>query len=218
MRALVVFESMFGNTRTIAEAVADGLATELRVDLLEVGTAPTDLDEDIQALVVGAPTHAFGLSRPGSRMNAAEQVSGPLVSRGIGVREWLSSLRPGPAGVPATAFDTRVARPRLPGSAAAAAAKRLRQLGFTLVAPAASFYVTGVLGPLVEGEAERAKQWGATLASLVITSAPRRQGSSVADAVPGAGSGPPPRAPEKSRRGGQPIPRSQLMPSTIHST
>lgn len=99
------------------------------------------------------------MSRPGTRHDAAKQASDGLVSTGIGLREWLARLQRR-TGVAAAAFDTRVSRPRLPGSAARAAEKRLRQLGFRVVAPAASFYVEGTLGPLLEGERERARRWG----------------------------------------------------------
>ena len=159
MRALVVFESMFGNTQVVAEAVADGLAGRMQVDAVEVGDAPTELGDDVALLVVGGPTHAFGMSRPSTRQDAATQATAGLVSAGIGLREWLADLH-GPAGVAAAAFDTKVSRPRLPGSAARAAEKRLRRLGFRVVAPAASFYVEGTRGPLLEGERERARRWG----------------------------------------------------------
>lgn len=159
MRALVVFESMFGNTQEVAEAIADGLSGRMQVELVEVGAAPADVGDEVALLVVGGPTHAFGMSRPGTRQDAARQASDGLVSRGIGLREWLARLQRR-TGVAAAAFDTRVSRPRLPGSAARAAEKRLRQLGFRVVAPAASFYVEGTLGPLLEGEWERARRWG----------------------------------------------------------
>ena len=58
MHALVVFESMYGNTRAIAEAIADGLSTRMRVEVQEVGVAPEVIDDDVALLVVGAPTHA----------------------------------------------------------------------------------------------------------------------------------------------------------------
>jgi hypothetical protein len=86
------------------------------------------------------------------------------VSHRLGLREWLTTVR-GPAGVAAAAFDTRISKPRLPGSAARAAEKRLRRLGFRIVAPAASFYVDGTSGPLLEGEQQRARRWGESIAS-----------------------------------------------------
>ena len=85
MRALVVYESMFGNTQTIADAIAGGLAQRMRVDAVEVGSAPATLDDDVTLLVVGGPTHAFGMSRPRTRQDAATQTPDGLVSTGIGL-------------------------------------------------------------------------------------------------------------------------------------
>ncbi|HLM17565.1 MAG TPA: flavodoxin family protein, partial [Acidimicrobiia bacterium] len=65
--AMVVYESMFGNTRAVAEAIADSLARHFdRVDVLEADVAPLTLD-GVSLVVVGAPTHAFGMSRPSTR-------------------------------------------------------------------------------------------------------------------------------------------------------
>jgi flavorubredoxin len=164
MRALVVYESMFGNTELIADAIAGGLSERIRVDAVEVGVAPATVDEDVALLVVGGPTHAFGMSRPQTRQDAARQATAGLVSGGMGLREWLATLQ-GRAGIAAATFDTRISRPRLPGSAARAAEKRLRRLGFRVIAPAQSFYVEGTLGPLLGGEKERARRWGETLGS-----------------------------------------------------
>ncbi|GAA3560420.1 flavodoxin family protein [Nonomuraea rosea] len=165
MEALVVYESMYGNTRQIAEAVADGLATRMRTMVAEVGSAPGLVGEEVGLLVVGGPTHAFSMSRASTRQSAAQQATGPLVSRGDGVREWLGALRTSSAALGSAAFDTRIAKPRMPGSAARGVARRLRRLGIRAVAPAASFYVTGTKGPLVDGELDRAKRWGERLAA-----------------------------------------------------
>jgi hypothetical protein len=165
MRALVVYESMFGNTRTIADAVALGLSLWLDADVVEVGEAPTALPGDVGLLVVGGPTHAFGMSRPGTRREAAGQAENPVVSAGVGLREWLAGVRVGATDIAAATFDTRVRKPHLPGSAAAAAAKRLRRLGFRVVARPESFYVDGKFGPLLSGEPERARRWAEGLGS-----------------------------------------------------
>jgi hypothetical protein len=114
----------------------------------------------VDLLVVGGPTHAFGMSRPGTRQSAAQQAERGLVSARIGLREWLGTLPESSGRVAVATFDTRIAKPRLPGSAAAAAEKRLRRLGFRLVVPSKSFYVEGTTGPLVDGEPERARRWG----------------------------------------------------------
>jgi hypothetical protein len=130
MRARVVFESMFGNTQVIAQAVADGLAESMNVDVEEVGSAATEIAGDVELLVVGGPTHAFGLSRERTRESAAEQAVGGVVSPGEGLREWLSAVTGGSRAIAAAAFDTRIDKPRMPGSAAHGAEKRLRRMGF----------------------------------------------------------------------------------------
>jgi hypothetical protein len=168
MRALVVYESMFGNTREIAGAVADGLRARLAVDLVEVGAAPAVLPDDVALLVVGGPTHAHGMSKPESRADSAKRAGDRLVSRGIGVREWLESLHGGSSRVAAAAFDTRIKGPELLwGSASKGAAKRLKALGFRVIAGPESFLVEGPTGPvfdrLVDGEVERARRWGERL-------------------------------------------------------
>ena len=172
MRALVVYESMFGNTRSVAEAVAAGLESGLPVAAVEVGSAPAVLPEDVGLLVVGGPTHAFGMSRPGTRESAAGQTDQPLVSAGAGIREWLAAVqldRLARTGEPvaAAAFDTRIDKPRLPGSAARGAEKLLRRRGFTVATRAVSFYVTGSApSQLRPGELEQARRWGEQLAAL----------------------------------------------------
>lgn len=164
MSALVVFESMFGNTQQIADAVTEGLARHLPVEQVEVAAAPAIIGDDVELLVVGGPTHAFGLTRPGTRTSAAQQAQDGLISTGIGLREWLGTLPKGSSDMAVACFDTRISKPRLPGSAAAAAEKRLRRLGFRVLARSQSFFVEGTIGPLVRGERERARRWGEDLA------------------------------------------------------
>lgn len=165
MRALVVYESMYGNTRSVARAVATELSEHMDTDVMEVGDAPEVIGQDVDLLVVGGPTHAFGMSRESTRQDAAKQGSEPLVSRKFGMREWLERLSVTP-DLAAAAFDTKVSKPRLPGSAARAAAKRLRKLGCHLVTRPQNFYVDGSLGPLTEGEIERARGWADQLAGV----------------------------------------------------
>lgn len=165
MEALVVVESVFGNTRAVADAVAAGLGGRMDVRTADVATAPDEL-HGVDLLVVGGPTHAFGMTRASTRRSAAEQSGGAVPVADTGIREWLDRL---PAGTcPAATFDTRADRPRLPGSAAAAAARRLRRQGHRVLARPESFRVTGTRGPLVDGELERARQWGDALAAQLV--------------------------------------------------
>ena len=165
MRTLIVFESMFGNTRTIAEAVAETLAMDGQVDLVDVAAAPSVLGAGVDLVVVGVPTHAFGLSRPDTRRSAVEKGAG--AEPALGVREWLTTLAAASAATGAATFDTRIARPRLPGSAARAAHRRLARRGFQMVAGPMSFWVTGTAGPIRPGELERAHRWAYQLGAAV---------------------------------------------------
>src|SRR5262245_53483993 len=116
MRALIVVESMFGNTQTIARQVAAGLRRGMTVDIRTVADAPTQLPPEVDLLVVGGPTHALGMSRRSTRQDAVKR--GALVAPTRGIREWLEGLEHLQRGTLVTAFDTRIAKPRVPGSAA----------------------------------------------------------------------------------------------------
>jgi hypothetical protein len=166
MRALVVFESMFGNTEVIARAIGEGLGERFDVSVVEVGSAPDRLPDDVGMLVAGGPTHAFGMTRASTREDAVKQ-AGPdgVVSRGRGLREWLDGLQPSP-GLPAATFDTHIDKP-FPGSASGSARRKLRAHGFD-VRGAESFHVVDTRGPLADGETARARAWGAQLAGRLV--------------------------------------------------
>lgn len=173
MRALVVYESMFGNTQTIAEAIADGVRKHCVVEIVEVSDAPLYIGGDFDLVIAGGPTHMFGMSRPASRSDAAQQAGRPLVSRGGGIREWLDEVSLEGIAAAAT-FDTRMAEPRwlhLVGSAAGKIEKHMRRLGFIVVARGEHFHVSGIQGPLVTGEIQRAREWGYMVATTLVAPA-----------------------------------------------
>ena len=162
MRTAVVCESWFGNTRKVGEAIAHELGQHGEALQLSVDDPAPPL-EQIDLLVVGAPTHVHGLSSAMSRRSALEQ-RGEGGEAGSGVRGWLRALPPGD-GLRAAAFDTRIEKsPILVGSAARGIAKRLEHRGFTLVATPESFFVLDAEGPLKDGELARAADWAASLA------------------------------------------------------
>jgi hypothetical protein len=166
MKALVVYESMFGNTERVARAVAAGLGRHMSVDLCEVSQAQRATHGPVDLVVVGGPTHAFSMSRQSTRADAVRQGAGGSPSTGI--REWLERLPFGPRSETVATFDTRVKKVRhLPGSAARKADRIARAHGYSPAIARASFYVSGVSGPLVPGEVDRAQDWGAELAQLV---------------------------------------------------
>jgi hypothetical protein len=177
MRALVVYESMFGNTRQVAEAIGVGLAREAEVRVVPVGEIEPHRLALVDLLVVGGPTHAWGLSRPSTRENAAQQAARPertltLETRatGVGLREWLPTLPDGcqpEDRCAVAAFDTRVQMPSmLTGRASRKIAHLLRQHGGVLAARPESFLVTRA-NDLVPGELERAQAWGAELGASI---------------------------------------------------
>jgi Flavodoxin domain len=178
MKALVVFESMFGNTEAIARAIAAGLAESMDVEVFEVSQAAAPVTDAVDLIVVGGPTHAFSLSRPSTRAEAIDH-GATHGEQNLGLREWLARLRRGPHSELVAVFDTRVERARrYPGSAAKRAAKVVHQLGY---APAGSqsFFVMDTPGPLLPGELTRAEAWGARLASDITV---RASGSPVLQA------------------------------------
>jgi hypothetical protein len=157
---------MFGNTRAIAEVIGDALADRFRVQVVDVASAPAVV-EDVDVLVGGGPTHAFGMSRPGTRSGAVDKGATGPVERGV--REWLANVTIGTAPALAAGFDTRVRSP-LAGSARRPITRRLRRLGLRVAKPA-SFVVTGTAGPLAAGELEAARRWASTLATTPMVAA-----------------------------------------------
>lgn len=173
MKAVIVYESMFGNTEAFARVVAEALSDAgADVRVTDVRSASCDDLAGSALLVVGAPTHAFSMSRPTTRHDAVKQ-GADAAREVLGVREWLATLDgafPSREDRPAAAvFDTRVEKVRrLPGSAARRAGRVLRAQGFRLVAEPVSFYVDDTVGPPSPGEVDRARGWTAELAHVVL--------------------------------------------------
>jgi len=173
MRVAVVYESMFGSTRLVAEAIAKGLTAGTDVRVMGVADAP-DAFDGFDLVIVGGPTHAWGMSWPSTRRGATLRVSKPgsgLVLEpgadvGPGLREWLASLSGG--DVRAAAFDTRIKSPVLfTGRASRSIGRHLARLGLTVVAPPQSFLVDKE-SHLLPGELERAQAWGVQLSAVAV--------------------------------------------------
>ena len=169
MRALVVYELMYGNTHAIGEAIARGIAAAGQVDVVPAARATAELVETADLLIVGGPTHVHGMSRAKTRAQALDRAalpdSGLAVdsdARGIGLDDWLDAL-PRVKDKPAAAFDTRVVgNPWITGRASKGIGAYLRRRGFRLVTDPESFLVERP-AQLVSGEADRAERWGAEL-------------------------------------------------------
>jgi hypothetical protein len=176
MRALVVFESMFGRTRTIAEAIGSGLTATHEVLVAHVGAVTAEMVTDSDLLVVGGPTHVHGLSSDMSRSGVpetAEKSGGALEldpDHDLGdLRHWFTTI-PERSG-PSAAFDTRVDGPVLfTGHACKGIGSRLTRHGYRLVVDPESFLVDKQT-QLLPGEEERAKAWGSRVGAAASSSA-----------------------------------------------
>jgi flavodoxin len=148
MKTLVVYDSLYGNTETVARAVADAIPGEVQV--LRVDQAKASDWETADLLIVGSPTHG---ALP------TEAVQGLLARIGPPARE----------GARAATFDTRLTwffLERWGGFAAPKMADALREKGWTLVGEPGGFFVRGLKkGPLKQGEADRAAVWAKELAA-----------------------------------------------------
>lgn len=164
VRVLIVFESMYGNTREIAEEIGAGMEGD-DVTVAAVHDVDRGLVEAADLVVVGAPTHVHGLPRPTSRRGAVDAAAKtddltlePHATE-TGVREWLDGL-PKHAHSPAAAFDTRIdVAPLLSGRASRAIDRQLRHHGYRPVAEPESFLVDKQ-SRLIDGELQRARKWG----------------------------------------------------------
>ena len=99
MRAVVVYESMYGNTHLVADAIGAGLGTAYDVSVVPVSHAGPEVVAGAGLVVVGGPTHAHGMSRAGTRKAAVEAANKPVSplevepdALGPGLRDWFSSL------------------------------------------------------------------------------------------------------------------------------
>lgn len=168
MRAVVVYESMYGNTHHVAEAIADGLRQFAEVDVGSIHVADSGWLDEADLVVVGGPTHAHGMSRDSTRQAAVDAIEKPGTdleldpdAAGDGVRDWLADLTTVPPR--AAAFDTRVhMAPIVTGRASKGIAKQLRRMGAELVAEPESFLVSKETH-LEPDELGRARAWGTQL-------------------------------------------------------
>ncbi len=145
MEALVIYDSTFGNTRQIAQAIARELKEHEGVRLHRVQEVDTSGLKGIDMLVLGCPTQHYGLT-PAVGTFLADIPLGTL------------------HGLMVAAFDTRYRMAESSsGSAAWAIADQLQEAEASLIMPPESFFVQALQGPLEDGEIERAERWAHTL-------------------------------------------------------
>ena len=160
MNALVVYDSAFGNTELVAQAIGHALGLLGEVEVVRVGEVDPARLAGLSLLVVGSPTQKFR----------------PLPA----ISSWLKGI-PGRGldGVKVAAFDTRIPQSKIDevrvlaffvrifGYAAKPIADRLVKKGGQLVGAPEGFYVGDTKGPLLEGELERAAEWARGIAAAL---------------------------------------------------
>jgi flavodoxin len=151
MKALVLYESFFGNTEKIAQAIGDSLGSSIEVDVRKVSEVPPEQLKEINLLIVGSPTRGF-MPSPG-------------------IKKFLRSIpSDGLKNIKAAAFDTRISEDdakirilrflmKVFGYAAEPISKKLRNKGAEIIVAPEGFCVNDTEGPLKEGELERAAAW-----------------------------------------------------------
>lgn len=165
MRAIVVYQSLLGNTAAIAKAIAEGIGPEAKA--LSTREASPEVLKDVELLIIGSPVLGFSLpsekmiesirGNPGKAPNPPDLSQPPM-------RTWLGTLTPGSKKF--AAFETRVKGPFC--KATPAIEESMKKLGYERVAEAQQFIVEGKFGPLKAGEIERAWGWVTELAKGVI--------------------------------------------------
>ena len=174
MRAIVVYESMFGNTRQIADAIGKGMAELHDVRIINVNLVKPEDTESADLVVVGGPTHVHGMSRPNTREEAEKWTRDPLKklqmesgAPGRGIREWLDDRA---TKVPTlfAGFATRIDVPIILSGNAAAQIDRVLHRRAARLVDAENFLVTKD-SHLGDHEIDRARAWGIELGKALAT-------------------------------------------------
>ena len=163
-KAVVVYESLWGNTAAIARAIAEGIGPEAHALTTDAASAEAIAKADL--IVAGAPVLGFSLASDQMRDSVARsEVDAPTPPdlAHPSMRSWLDSMPPGRGT--AAAFETRIWWS--PRGATGDIESRLKKAGYRTIAKAGKFVVKDKYGPLREGEVERARQWGKQLAETV---------------------------------------------------
>jgi hypothetical protein len=164
MKAIVVYESYWGNTASVAKAIAEGIGTGAQALTTTEATAAVVAGADL--IVAGTPVIAFSLPnekmRESIRLKPGKGPTPPDLSH-PSLQSWMAGLDKGKGR--SAAFETRVKMS--PGGATPKIIKGLEEAGYTAIGEARRFIVKGKFGPLLDGELEKARQWGAELAKAM---------------------------------------------------
>lgn len=148
MTTLIIYDSQFGNTEKIAQAIGSGISGEVKV--LRASAAKLADLESVDLLIIGSPTQG------GRATQSVQNFINAIPADGL-------------KNVRVAAFDTRFSEKesgfglrlvmKIFSFAAGRIAKMLESKSGKLAATPEGFIVIGKEGPLKEGELERATEW-----------------------------------------------------------
>ena len=159
MKALILYDSVYGNTEKIALAIGNALGSQDDVHVVKVSDAKPDQFAGLDLLIVGAPTQRFRTTAVMSdflKTIPANRIKDVKVSA-FDTRLSLDEINK----TPILAFFVRMFG--VNAYAARPIANRLKKKGGKVVGSPEGFFVAGMEGPLVEGELERAVNWARQL-------------------------------------------------------
>jgi flavorubredoxin len=148
--ALVIYDTKFGNTEKVANALVQGLAAQgIEAESVNVDRVAIDRVSEHDALLIGGPTHRQKMSEPMATF--LDRLDKAHVSGKVGF-----------------AFDTKVEH-RFAGSAGKRIEKKMKKLGMRVIRPHASAIVVGREGPLTEGTEDTFRQIGEQIAHALAS-------------------------------------------------
>ena len=155
MNTVVVYDSQYGNTERIAQAIANTLRAFGQAEAVHVAQAHSIEFQGVDLLVLGCPTQGF---RPTPAM---QSFPGTIPYQSL-------------SGLAVACFDTRFRGGLWKSSAAPRMARQLRTMGVEPLVPPESFFVKAMKkeGPLLAGEVERAATWAQMLFNKVEATHP----------------------------------------------
>jgi len=138
MKKLILYDSVYGNTEQVADAIASGMGEDVVVK--KVAEAQVDDIREAELILIGCPVHGWNVSKA--------------------TNDFLKHLRGERFnGKKSSAFDTKF-KSLLAGGAAKKIIRRLCAIGIDPLEEPRSFFVTGMQGPLGDGELDRAREFG----------------------------------------------------------
>lgn len=158
MNILILYDSLHGNTKKVAENISEGFPSKENIEVISAEEVTLEKIKNINLLLVGSPTHG-GTAKP-TLLTFLKNIPD----------QYLKNIK-------IAAFDTRFLESNLGfalrllvktiGYAAPKISKILISKGGKQIVEPEGFIVNDTEGPIAEGEEKRAQEWGKKIYSLL---------------------------------------------------